>query len=323
MPRPRQSKQLEDISNNSVASFIERANAIVAATFRGGDVEAETQKLARLFSETMTLADLTGRATLIEQAMRSMKKQGKTPADAEHGVPLRLKDDTALGFRPDEADHSPVVPGTDFDDAVEDIVSRVPILQQEMSDGRPRYLQIADLYENKHAFGLARSFSDKLTQRVQSIIKKSIADGTPIKTAQEAIQKAGDFSRSYAELTYRTNLVSAYTAGTFQEMQDPVVQLVFGALEFVAVLDDDTRENHSAAHGLVAAIDDPIWDSLSPPLGYNCRCAVFPVDFLRLEEMGLVKGGGSVKMRRPTNFAAASADAVGHFGRRPDGNIYG
>ena len=45
-------------------------------------------------------------------------------------------------------------------------------------------------------------------------------------------------------------------------------------LEFLATLDDNVRENHRAADGLIAAPEDPVWNSLSPPLGHNCRCTL-------------------------------------------------
>ena len=45
----------------------------------------------------------------------------------------------------------------------------------------------------------------------------------------------------------------------------------------MAVNDKHTRETHGLLHGSVYAADDPVWDSLYPPLDYRCRCRVRPL----------------------------------------------
>lgn len=43
-------------------------------------------------------------------------------------------------------------------------------------------------------------------------------------------------------------------------------------LEFVAVMDDRTRDSHAKLHGIVRPVDDKFWDSYSTPLDWGCRC---------------------------------------------------
>ena len=68
---------------------------------------------------------------------------------------------------------------------------------------------------------------------------------------------------------YQTNLQSAYMAG---RMQAQMAADAFPYLQYVAVLDGRTRPSHRDLDGKVFRKDDPIWQSIYPPNGYNCRC---------------------------------------------------
>ena len=41
---------------------------------------------------------------------------------------------------------------------------------------------------------------------------------------------------------------------------------------YVTMGDDRVRVNHEALDGTKARKDDPIWNEITPPLGWNCRC---------------------------------------------------
>ena len=74
---------------------------------------------------------------------------------------------------------------------------------------------------------------------------------------------------------YLTNMQSAYMAGRYAEMMDPIDTHPYW--QYVAINDSRTRETHRMLHGRVYAADDPVWDSLYPPLDYRCRCRVRPL----------------------------------------------
>ncbi|MCB6182323.1 minor capsid protein [Leeia sp. TBRC 13508] len=71
---------------------------------------------------------------------------------------------------------------------------------------------------------------------------------------------------------YQTNLQSAYMAGRYQQMEATKAALPYWM--YVAVLDSRTRPSHRAMNGQVFAADDPVWDAMYPPNGFNCRCRV-------------------------------------------------
>lgn len=68
---------------------------------------------------------------------------------------------------------------------------------------------------------------------------------------------------------YQTNLQSAYMAG---RMTAQMTASAFPYLMYVAVMDGRTRPSHAALNGRVWRKDDPIWQSIYPPNGFNCRC---------------------------------------------------
>ncbi|MDK4563912.1 phage minor head protein [Kingella kingae] len=84
---------------------------------------------------------------------------------------------------------------------------------------------------------------------------------------------------------YLTNLQSAYMAGRYAEMV--AAKDTHPYWQYVAINDKRTRETHRKLHGRVYAADDPIWDSLYPPLDYRCRCRVRPLSRERGESQVL------------------------------------
>lgn len=237
--------ELEELAHNSTALLQRELEPLGRAILRGDDEgrARARRRIARLLGQTMTLADLLGRRRLLLEA------------DA-------IGSDIAGDMAPLLFRETPIVPRVDFREALDDLLRREPRLAQTAA-------AVAELYQREHAFALARSADLALTEQVRDFLAGGIRAGAPRSAIQEAIARLGDFSRSYAETIYRTNLNTAFTAGRFRQVEEPGVREVIGAFEFQAVNDRDTRPNHRAAHGLVASPADTIWETLSPPLGYN------------------------------------------------------
>ena len=84
---------------------------------------------------------------------------------------------------------------------------------------------------------------------------------------------------------YLTALQSAYMAARYAEMV--AAKDTHPYWQYVAINDKRTRETHRLLHGRVYAADDPVWDSLYPPLDYRCRCRVRPLSRERGEKQAL------------------------------------
>lgn len=88
----------------------------------------------------------------------------------------------------------------------------------------------------------------------------------------------------HAETVFRTNVMDAYNQGRREALQDPVVEEAFPAWEYSAILDGRTRDSHAAMDGKIFMANDPVWNRITPPNGYNCRCVLIPInkyDFTR------------------------------------------
>jgi SPP1 gp7 family putative phage head morphogenesis protein len=304
--------ELEDLAAHSVQPFVRalerlaRLHAREELTRKVNPAEraAALANLERLWAETMALADIYGRRRLLLEVQAA----GPQP----EGLPRVLFAET------------PVVPHVPFDEVARQIFQRWPQLADPRSQV-PRWRQIADLYQTKHVFGMARSFDLNLTKKIQEILLRSQERGEPVMTTEKVIGELGGWSQAYAETVYRTNLNTAYTAGRFNQAQDPDVAFALGAFEYEAVRDSDCRPNHEALHGLLAHQDDPLWDRYAPPNGYNCRCSVRVVTKAELKQRGLIRGA-KVQTVYPAHFSEGGPDPAFEAKRhrmRPDKLFYG
>lgn len=81
-------------------------------------------------------------------------------------------------------------------------------------------------------------------------------------------------NKGYVETLVRTHGQLAYGAAQSTIFdKDPDLW----GYEYVTVGDDRVREEHEELDGLVRKKDDPIWKTIFPPNGWNCRCQVLAI----------------------------------------------
>lgn len=253
---------------------------------RGLDGAAEAfadarQRIRDAIADPMIASDLEARAQVLAQVRRAA---GSELADEVAAV------DHALAG---------TVPRVKFHEAIEDIIRREPALAKSAE-------AVADLYRKGPVFALAKSVEMNITREVQGIIRDHLDSGKATEISiREIMAKSEDFTRSYADTVVRTNANTAATEGRFAQVRDPDVRRIVPAFKFVAVVDYDVRrgrpedhgENHRAAHGAIAGVDDPIWLRIAPPAGYGCRCSVVMVTKYELRRLGLLREDGGVTRR--------------------------
>ena len=86
------------------------------------------------------------------------------------------------------------------------------------------------------------------------------------------------------EIIYRTNIRQAEAAGKWARIQ--ALKEKWPYLRYVCIMDQKTREEHKAWHGLILPIDHPFWDEHMPPNGWNCRCEVMQLSQDQLDRWG-------------------------------------
>lgn len=82
-------------------------------------------------------------------------------------------------------------------------------------------------------------------------------------------------SNARLETVYRTNVASVYNQST---RYNALTSDVTPYMMYDAVGDERTRPEHMELDGIVKKADSRFWDKFTPPLGYNCRCALIPME---------------------------------------------
>jgi SPP1 gp7 family putative phage head morphogenesis protein len=281
------------------------------AAFNGkGELEAK-KRFASALARTMALADVLGRKRALEESRTKSQQFRAIHADYDGIVVARFGVKDAMENPSNDA----------FEEAFFTLLDREPIIARsreeiEKAYGLGQKFAVAKLPEE-----LSERAAKQVTIRLWEKVAELGIQGRSPADAKRVLADIGDFSESYAETIYRTNLAGAYTAGRFKQMQDPDVAAVAPALEYTAVGDHSTRKNHKAADGLIAGTKDAVWDRVSPPMGYNCRCDLRIVDKFELKDRGLLKAG-EVRMYTPSTFKDAHPDK-GFTVTRPDRRVYG
>jgi SPP1 gp7 family putative phage head morphogenesis protein len=278
-------EELWSLLNRSKAAFREAMRKLAEATARNSTRRNQRlDELRILAGQTMTLADLYGRR-------RSLiwTKYAQEDVAASQRAAIFCATYT-----------NPIVPDVPFREAISDFSKRVPELAETAK-------AVADAYMNRHAFAVARSADIFVTERVQQKLVDALNLGwTMEKAVAEIAGSAEDWTNAYAETVYRTNVHTAYANGEREQAMDPVAVSILPAWIYEAVGDVDTRPNHLAADGMLAAKRDPIWARWYPPVGYNCRCAVREVDVYELEDKGRLTSSGQVHANIPPGIASGA-----------------
>jgi len=248
-------EELEQFLDRSTQLFETALLNLLGAKYEGrGDPAEAMAGLATLLRQTLIIADLKARKRVVMEA-----------ANAERSGHFAMS-----------ADRTPISFGLPFTELIKDIITRTPEVVPEQYRNRGMEW-VGQLYSVQHAFSMAKSISLKLNTRVQEKIGQIMQEGEHINKAAPEIQRIAaeelhDFTRSYAETVYETNISEAYNSARMAQAKDPDVAKVISALEVVGVADDDERVNHSYARGFIAAPDSPIWElrKVRPPYGFRC-----------------------------------------------------
>ncbi len=246
-------REFETLRDRATAIYSEELSTLGRAAFDENwrKVDAQTEKIVQLLSDTMVLFDLHGRRRILIESDKFPE-----PTEEEKRKVL-FYSGRVLFFR-----EQPVVPRVSFGEAVKDLLSREPRLTKG-------YREVQEAYAKAHVFALAKRAREETVARVQDYIAGATERGTGTVRAGKVIAKIGGWSESYGRMVYRTNGATAYSGGRFQQAFDIDVRSKVAGFELVGMDDADTRKNHLAAHGLFAPITHQIWQRFSSPLGYN------------------------------------------------------
>lgn len=167
-----------------------------------------------------------------------------------------------------------------------------------------------DLYGEEHdkAFTVAKMMDIDLLKEVHQQVTDAIETGSTFdeftKSLIPKLQAAGWWGERVVidpltgnpvtsqlgsvrrlETIFRTNMMSAYAAGSWRQIMDQAEDAPY--LLYDAIDDGRTRAEHRAWNNTVLPASDKFWNTHYPPNGYNCRCSVIQLDDGDLERLSL------------------------------------
>lgn len=154
------------------------------------------------------------------------------------------------------------------------------------------------IVDRKLAEGLT---AEQASKELMAAFKRKGWVGKEIRVGADGAARAVRLgSPARARLIVRTNAATAYAAGRFRRQKEDADSRPIW--RYVAVLDASTRPSHAALDGQAWRHDDPIWESIYPPNGFNCRCRVQALT----EDQAADRGGVTLNPR-----SARAAKRVG------------
>ena len=210
-------------------------------------VRSARLRLASVIAETMGAAEIVGATEMLKSVAKSSK------------------------FAAEQT----VIPNVTLAEALEQFVERTPVTLKNAAERTAQ--NIAKLYSQEKVMAFALAAEETVTEEASKFIDRAFRNGLAeneagrrISMAVEDVRKlSAPWSEGYSRMVFRTNANTAVTAGRFRAAQDPDVKAAAPAFKFDAVGDGDTRHNHAAMDGVIMSVDDPRWNKLASPLGYN------------------------------------------------------
>lgn len=262
----------------------------------GNDASAEWADLQTLLTRQAFVAILLGMAS----QTRTLIAQRLIPAPDQS--PVLLLPDAA------EFDDDDDIANRSTRDTLQDIVNQFLRDIPDLQSVAPRAIEQA----RQQATGIVMASRDDAPRLMESIIKQipevpSTVPATipdPAASLRSLLETDAGSSRIRRTLDTetRTSMMSGYNRGgraALVEHQDVLPITVLSEIR-----DKRTRGNprgyqpnagmHYQMHGFTAATDDPIWDRITPPNGYNCRASIRGMSRAKAKSNRYLRADGSV-----------------------------
>lgn len=176
-----------------------------------------------------------------------------------------------------------------FDEAVAWFQRRFPVTEAIMA--------ALGQYAGDRAWTVAGIAQLDVVLDVFRSLERAIAESTPLDQWKREIGEKlyaawGKKESARIETIFLTNVQSAYNAGRWRQVKDPLVVEARPFLGYDAILDDRTSPVCKRCNGAILPADDPWWDTHVPPLHHRCRSTVRSFTKREAERRGGVKHPG-------------------------------
>lgn len=157
-----------------------------------------------------------------------------------------------------------------YEDALAVARKRVTLTSEQVEELRRRYgAVVLDIVED-----VRMATHRKLERAVEGIIRDNLHVDAGVERLEAAFDAAGvtGKKRHQVEAIVRSQVQFAYSAGAVQADREPAVDEILWGYTYSTVGDDRVRPTHAALEGVSLPKDNPRWQEIMPPNGWNCRC---------------------------------------------------
>ena len=154
------------------------------------------------------------------------------------------------------------------------------------AEGRTKYvvdpLRLQDLAAEKflesRSYTIAGDLADNARKKITTVLYNGIKNGWALEEIYNRIDDAvGADVLPTIGTAIRTTVFEAINEARYELFASPEMDGFVEALEFSAILDGRTTEICQHMDGRIYKIDNPLWESYTPPLHFNCRSLLIAV----------------------------------------------
>ena len=84
------------------------------------------------------------------------------------------------------------------------------------------------------------------------------------------------YNDNWLRTEYNTAVRTAQMGAEWNSIQED--KDIFPYLKYITAKDERVRHNHAEFDGVIRPVDDPFWDTHTPPNGFNCRCRLIQLN---------------------------------------------
>ena len=144
----------------------------------------------------------------------------------------------------------------------------------EVEWGKPDWMLNQNLKYNAATFAAFKNHAE--TKEIQ----KLLFDGDKVRKWEDFRDKALTISDTYNKRWLQTEYNHATQSSRIaRKWQDAVGDAdLYPNLKYVTAGDERVRHSHRDLNGAIYPINDPFWNTYTPPNGWGCRCSIRPTD---------------------------------------------
>lgn len=165
-----------------------------------------------------------------------------------------------------------------FAEAIKYFADKVPVIYEKLDTITAKF--------REQKFWVKKLTDLELTKKVKSSIQNSLKNGSTFEQWKKSVDLKG-LADWYLETVFRTNMTTAYSSGRYEQQVE--MASAFKYWLYDAVMDNRTSLICSELDGRIYRSDNPIWNTIYPPLHHGCRSDVIALSDNDIRIMNIKK----------------------------------